>query len=1014
MGKLTSRTRLRALIPLCVLGISVALSLVPPGAPAAHADTSPPAGTPSTVSADGLPTWQLNGVGWSQAVVGDTVYVTGSFTKARPPGVPVGGAGEVPASNIFAYNITTGAPVAFNHTLNAQGLTLAASPDGSRIYVGGDFTSVDGVARNHIAAFSTATGALVTSFAPSISSQVRAIAVSARTVYVGGGFSYVNGAARRRLAAFDGSGGLLPWAPTADDNNVAALVLSPDGSRLIVGGSFATLNGIAANSMGSLDASTGATLPWAANQTIRDAGLQSGITSLTTDGTLIYGSGYQYRGGRFEGTFAADPTTGNIVWLNDCHGDTYDTFVDNQVLYSVSHAHNCAPIGAFPDSNPQSINMRHALAFTTYATGRNTGPDSFGWNYNGIPDSTLLQWFPDLALGTYTGQYQAAWSVKGNADYVVLAGEFPRVNGTAQQGLVRFAVRDIAPNRRGPQYTNQAPIAASFAPGTAHVSWQAQTDQDNAALTYQVYRSGTASPVYSTTGSSNYWTTPGMGFVDTGLTPGATYTYTVRVSDAFGNTLTLPNTSVTVTTTEQSQYAVDVLGDGAQNFWRLGEPSGSTILNHAGFDNATAQAGVTRGAPGAITGDPDAASTFDGSSTGYAVSNSTIPAPSSFAIEAWVKTTTTSGGKIVGYGNLSARTSSAYDRQIYLDDAGHIWFGVYWAGDRTLSTPATYNDGQWHHIVATLDGTRGMALYVDGVLIGTDANTRKAQVYTGYWRIGGDALGRWPGTHDSGFLSGAIDDVAIYPTALDLSQVQRHYTDSGRTPSGLSGPTDPYGRAVEQLSPDMYWRVDEAGGPVAKDTSPNGRSGTYSGGIGYGVAGAVSGTADGAISLNGADGAIAANDAVTNPTSYSEELWFKTTTSRGGKLIGLGNLRTGLSTRNDRIVYLLDTGQLGFGVWTGQRNTIVSASSYNNGAWHQVVATQGAGGMNLYVDGVSVGTNPQPAADAYTGYWRVGGDRGWGGTSNYFAGSIDEVAVYPGALTSAEVQAHYTAGGGTP
>ena len=42
------------------------------------------------------------------------------------------------------------------------------------------------------------------------------------------------------------------------------------------------------------------------------------------------------------------------------------------------------------------------------------------------------------------------WSVTGNAEYVVYGGEFPTVNGIAQQGLVRFAVKTIAPNKVGP------------------------------------------------------------------------------------------------------------------------------------------------------------------------------------------------------------------------------------------------------------------------------------------------------------------------------------------------------------------------------------------------------------------------------------------------------------------------------------------------------------------------------------------------------------------------------------
>ena len=46
-------------------------------------------------------------------------------------------------NNMLAYDLTTGAlKTAFNPNLNGQALAVAASPDGSRIYVGGEFTSV--------------------------------------------------------------------------------------------------------------------------------------------------------------------------------------------------------------------------------------------------------------------------------------------------------------------------------------------------------------------------------------------------------------------------------------------------------------------------------------------------------------------------------------------------------------------------------------------------------------------------------------------------------------------------------------------------------------------------------------------------------------------------------------------------------------------------------------------------------------------------------------------------------
>ncbi len=529
--------RHRRALTAVVAGLAL-LTITGLGAGSASADTFPPVGTPATVSADVLPTWQVDGVVWSAVTVGNIVYATGSFTAARPPGVAVGGAGSVAAANIFAFDITTGNRVpTFNHSLNAQGLVISASPDGSRVYVGGDFTTVDGVARGRIAAFDTATGALNPAFHPAISNQVRGIAATNSTVYAGGNFFNVGGTARTRMAAMTAAtGALTTWAPKADDNFITTMVLSPDGTKVIVGGHFTTLNGVAAYGMGAVSTATGATLPWAANTVIRDAGVNGAITTLRTDGVQIYGGGYAFgSGATWEGTFALNPATGAINWLDDCHGDTYDVFAAGQVLYSVSHAHDCSAIHQFPDTNPRA--WHRALAQTIYPTGTNTGPDTYGWNYNGRPASSLLHWYPSIAIGSYTGQSQGAWAMTGNSTYVVLGGEFPKVNSIAQQGLVRFALSSTAPNHNGPLAgAGLTPAVTGAGTGKLKVSWTSTWDYDNQNLTYRIQRDGVVITTTAATASS-FWQLPPLSYTDSGLVPGSSHTYRIQAVDPSGNVL---------------------------------------------------------------------------------------------------------------------------------------------------------------------------------------------------------------------------------------------------------------------------------------------------------------------------------------------------------------------------------------------------------------------------------------------------------------------------------------------
>ena len=152
---------------------AVSLSLVLSALVLAEGATAPTAAAlvppllntvPEQVSADPLPTVQINGVVWDQEIVGNTVYVVGNFSQARPAGRPPG-TNQTARANVLAYNLTTGALIpGFVANTNGQVKTVVASPDGSRIYIGGQFTTVNGTTRYRIAALNPTTGAVITTF----------------------------------------------------------------------------------------------------------------------------------------------------------------------------------------------------------------------------------------------------------------------------------------------------------------------------------------------------------------------------------------------------------------------------------------------------------------------------------------------------------------------------------------------------------------------------------------------------------------------------------------------------------------------------------------------------------------------------------------------------------------------------------------------------------------------------------------------------------------------------------
>lgn len=113
---------------------------------------------------------------------------------------------------------------------------------------------------------------------------------------------------------------------------------------------------------------------------------------------------------------------------------------------------------------------------------------------------------------------------------------------------------------------------------------------------------------------------------------------------------------------------------------------------------------------------------------------------------------------------------------VYMRNDGTLSFMLYPGKLTTITTPKSYNDGQWHHIVASLSPTAGAMLYVDGNLAAFDGAMTAGQSYSGYWRIGGDALSGVNGQPSNTNIQADIDEAAVYSTPLSARQIGEHYT----------------------------------------------------------------------------------------------------------------------------------------------------------------------------------------------------------------------------------------------
>lgn len=311
-----------------------------------------------------------------------------------------------------------------------------------------------------------------------------------------------------------------------------------------------------------------------------------------------------------------------------------------------------------------------------------------------------------------------------------------------------------------------------------------------------------------------------------GLIPGTTHTLTLSAVDNGSPQLTGTSTVV-----------IEVLGlhERLHSWWPLDETSGPTAADVSGNSR---HADLT-GSGSWITRAPaNPCLQLNGTNARLDQnSNNALAGDTPFTLAAWVKVPSTHAADAVLIQQQESGASGHIGRHIvHVRGDGRIRFGIYGrdagggneAYQFDITSTASIDDGNWHHVACVRDGTTGR-IFIDGVQSATASGAIRMLDPSHTVTVGCDAR------NNNAFLNAAVDDVRIYPDALGAAQIQRvagtpkiaitsPSAASAAIPQGVglllrATASDPDGPA-----PAVVWSLVSGPGAVAFQTTPSGET----------------------------------------------------------------------------------------------------------------------------------------------------------------------------------------------
>ena len=438
-------------------------------------------------------------------------------------------------------------------------------------------------------------------------------------------------------------------------------------------------------------------------------------------------------------------------------------------------------------------------------------------------------------------------------------------------------------------------------------------------------------------------------------------------------------------------------------YWPMNEGTSTTASDFSGNGNAgtlntfayppTATSGWGPGRMGNGL-------TFDGTSD-YVDTANIADNLSSFSVSAWFNSTSVASAPVivskistgsfstgVGWALFLRHTGSGTTGQLFFlvqGPDGNNWLGRY--------TTNSYNDGNWHHVVAVFSGS-SIALYVDGVAPSTSTDnggTLGSFTNSNNVRLGRDA--------DSNYISGSLDEVRIYSRALSATEASDLYASGTVGYAGLAAPSNrlTHGTTLDNGlighwtmdGPETRWTSETAG--TEADASGNGNNGAITG------MNRASATTPGrlgqALSFDGTDDYVTVASMSHNigTGDFTWAAWvYPRALNQYGSIMDVGNFSPNMSVH-------AASNQWG-AYWGGD---LPSGNTLSTNNWYHLVMRRSGTTLSFYQDGVVTPTSYTVGTSMANGLFDIGLN---GSGGHYCNCKIDDVRFYNRALSADEIK----------